>query len=154
MEFMSFLMKRPTEVEGITYLLLVFVLFSFRFAFIEFVDDDVAVSVSQLLDGYRLDKSHVLKATLYSKIDEITSLSETYEEPDPQDYEPKDVLRSWLLNTQPNDQYSILYGETAEIHWNDPTRPPEHIYRRNVIVFLHFSCFFFLNDDQQPSSFF
>jgi len=101
------------------------------FAFIEFIDDDVALSVSQQLDGYRLDKAHVLKATLYNKIDEITSLSEEYQEPDPQDYEPKDILRSWLLNTQPNDQYSLLYGETAEIHWNDPTRPPEHIYRRN-----------------------
>jgi len=100
------------------------------FAFVEFIDEEHAQTTVTQLDGYRLDKQHVLKATLFSKFDEIISVSDVYQEPDPQEYEPKEILRSWLLDSRPIDQYCILYGETAEIYWNEPQRYPESIKRR------------------------
>jgi translation initiation factor 3 subunit B len=112
---------------------------SVRFGFVELIDELRAQSVIDQLDGYRLDKQHVLRATLYSKFDELDKISDEYRDPDPQEYEPKDILRSWLLDTRPIDQYSILYGDTTEIYWNEPQRQPEHIHSQ--IVCISFSSF-------------
>lgn len=134
-------------------------LFTCRFAFVELPTAEIALIVEDQLNGYKLDKTHILRANRYDKIDELTSISDEYAEPDPQDYEPKEILRSWLLDPRPIDQYAISHNDVTEIHWNETQRTPEPLYQRKVSFTLAFSeqdfivdGFEMMNNNQAPSS--
>mmetsp|Transcript_3940 Transcript_3940/g.10930 ORF Transcript_3940/g.10930 Transcript_3940/m.10930 type:complete len:684 (+) Transcript_3940:77-2128(+) len=99
-------------------------------AFVELKDPDTASAVADKLDNHMLDKKHILKVNRYDHLDEIASLAEEYVEPDPQEYEPKEVLRSWLLDSRPIDQYCTNFGDTTAVFWNEPKRQPEPIYSK------------------------
>ena len=50
------------------------------------------------LNGYKLDKSHVLQVNLFDDIEKFANLDETFIEPKPEKFIEKDHLKSWLYN--------------------------------------------------------
>mmetsp|Transcript_11158 Transcript_11158/g.16863 ORF Transcript_11158/g.16863 Transcript_11158/m.16863 type:complete len:692 (-) Transcript_11158:98-2173(-) len=100
------------------------------FAFLEFQNEDKARLAAQALNGHSLDKSHTFRAHLYNELEELTNVPEVFQPEQHEDFQPKEVLRSWLLDPRPLDQYSINYGDNTEIYWNEPSRQPDPIKKR------------------------
>ena len=107
-------------------------IFFSRFAFLEFEDGEKAQAAAAALNGHPLDKKHIFRAIPYSQLEELTNVPDEFKAEQNQDYKPKEVLRSWLLDPRPLDQYCINYGTNTEIYWNEPSRKPDPIKSRQV----------------------
>ena len=106
------------------------------FAFIEYSSPESAEIGVENMNGVRLDKAHKFSTNLYSELEDLTSISEEFNKPDPQDSKMQENLRSWLLDPRPIDQYCINFSDMTEIYWNEPQRQPEPLYSRQVKILI------------------
>jgi len=106
--------------------------FTKGFAFIEFATEDLAQTAIEKVDAFKLDKQHTLKVTSYDEFQKVIKVVETYKEPDLPPYEPKENLRSWLLDERAIDQFAVRYGDFTEVLWNDVKagESPETVIKR------------------------
>ncbi|RWS22359.1 Eukaryotic translation initiation factor 3 subunit B-like protein, partial [Leptotrombidium deliense] len=95
------------------------------FLFIEYETADQALEAVKDIDGYRLDKQHVLAVNLFNDIEKYANVPETWEPPKPQPYDDKGNLRSWLQDPDCYDHYSVLYdgGEMTAVYSNSNPQP-------------------------------
>lgn len=87
------------------------------FAFIEFANEDLAKTAIEKIDKFPLDKQHTLKVSSFEEFTKVVKVSDTYTPPELPPYEPRENLRSWLLDGR--DQYAARYGDFTEVLWND-----------------------------------
>jgi len=95
------------------------------YVFIEYETSEQAADALKGLNGLKLDKQHVLAVNLFKDIKNFTSLSEEFEQLVPQPYVDRGNLKSWLLNEDCQDQYSVLSDEgmKTSIYLNGKTEP-------------------------------
>ncbi|QDZ23629.1 subunit B of translation initiation factor 3 [Chloropicon primus] len=102
------------------------------FAFIEFATPDQAKIARQQADGYKLDKNHTFKTNLLKEVEDLSSTTESYKEPELKDFVRKDNLYEYMLDPRGRDQFAVRYQDMTEIHWNDPkTGTSEQVYSRS-----------------------
>lgn len=72
-----------------------------------------------------MDKQHIFSVNLFTDIDKYSNIEEKWEPPKPQPYKDRGNLRSWLLNPDCYDQYSVLSddGGLVTIYLNTPHDP-------------------------------
>lgn len=90
--------------------------------FIEYETQAFAQRAKAEGHGKKLDAKHTLRVNIWHEVDKYMNTSETFEEPDKQDYENKVELTSWLLDETYRDQFVLRAGRNTEIYWNDPQR--------------------------------
>lgn len=66
------------------------------FAFACLANGDDAALVVKGLDGYRLDKSHVLAVNFFDDVETYGAMEDEYVEPEIAEFEEKEHLKSWL----------------------------------------------------------
>lgn len=66
-------------------------------------------------NGYRLDRVHVFSVNLFNDIKNFTTLPEEFEPLVPDPYIDRGNLKSWLLNEDCVDQFSVLYEEGTRV---------------------------------------
>lgn len=95
------------------------------YVFVEYKTREAAADAVKLLDGHRLDKTHVFIVNLFTDIDKYSNISENWEPPTPKQYVDRGNLKSWLLNPDAFDQYSVLHnmGRTLSIYLNANPEP-------------------------------
>ena len=96
------------------------------YVFIEYKTKEAAVEAVKLLDGHKLDKTHVFAANIFTDIDKYSSIPDEWTPPDPKPYEDRGNLKSWLMNPDAHDQYSVIHegGDKTAVYLNsnpDPT---------------------------------
>lgn len=96
------------------------------YAFIEYTTAESAETAVQKTNGYRLDKSHVFAVHHYEDFQKYLNVSDTYQQPEPKPYEPKENMRDWLLEKRVIDQFALRYSDVTEIMWNDLKNGQEH----------------------------
>eukprot|EP01114_Cavostelium_apophysatum_P022468 TRINITY_DN813_c0_g1_i1.p1 TRINITY_DN813_c0_g1~~TRINITY_DN813_c0_g1_i1.p1 ORF type:complete len:699 (-),score=236.33 TRINITY_DN813_c0_g1_i1:74-2059(-) len=89
------------------------------FSFIEFVTTEAAEVAVSKLNGYKLDKSHIFNVQMYDDFKKLLEVPDVYQQPELKPYEPKEDLRSWLLEKRVIDQYAIRYSNVTEVLWNN-----------------------------------
>jgi len=89
------------------------------YAFIEFQTPEGAQTAVEKINGYRLDKAHVFKVTSWDDFQKYLATPDTYVAPEIPNYEPRENLRSWLLDDRAIDQYVVRYGDITEVLWNE-----------------------------------
>lgn len=101
------------------------------YMFLEFASHEIAVDVVKNTNNYVLDKEHTFKVNLFSDFDTYLNIPEDWEEPKPEDYKDQGNLRSWLLNQDAYDQYSVIYdnGGKVGIYQNAKPDPIEVVTR-------------------------
>jgi translation initiation factor 3 subunit B len=95
------------------------------FCIVEYVTPDQARNAVDVLQGYKLDKNHALRATLYKRAKELEKVTDAeFIEPPVPPFEEKPNAMEWLHDSLQRDEFVIRYGrETAVLWWdakNDP----------------------------------
>ena len=93
--------------------------------FVEYENHEQALDAIKMFDGFKLDKQHIFAVNLFNAIDKYLSMPDEVEEPTPQPYIDRGNLRSWLLDPDCYDQYSVLHeaGEKTSIFLNSMPEP-------------------------------
>ncbi|EDO38554.1 predicted protein, partial [Nematostella vectensis] len=95
------------------------------YIFLEFSNASDAVRAVKTANGYKLDKHHIFAVNHFEDFNKLLSLKEEWQEPTKQPYEQQENLRSWLLDPDCNDQYSVIHsaGDKLSIFSNTPQEP-------------------------------
>eukprot|EP00094_Tigriopus_californicus_P003747 TCALIF_03606-PA protein Name:"Similar to Eif3b Eukaryotic translation initiation factor 3 subunit B (Mus musculus)" AED:0.03 eAED:0.03 QI:134/0.75/0.8/1/1/1/5/29/718 len=95
------------------------------YVFLEYANHATALEAVRSLNNYRLDKQHKFTVNLFSDFDKYMSIPDEWEPPKEEAYKDQGNLKSWLLNTDAYDQFSIIYegGEKVAIHQNAKPDP-------------------------------
>ncbi|CAB4054130.1 EIF3B [Lepeophtheirus salmonis] len=78
------------------------------YVFLEFDNHESAVEAVQATDGTCLDKSHTFLVNLFSDFVKYETIPEEWEEPKPEPYQDQGNLKSWLLDQDACDQFSVV----------------------------------------------
>lgn len=95
------------------------------YIFIEYSNPKDAAQAVNIANGYKLDKHHIFIVSPFTSFDSILELQEEWSPPEKEPYEDKGNLRSWLLDGDCNDQYSVIHagGDKVDIFVNTSTEP-------------------------------
>ncbi|KAF9015242.1 translation initiation factor eIF-3b [Cyathus striatus] len=88
------------------------------YLFIEFRNVDDANLAIASLHTYPFDAKHTFKLNRFTDIEKYANMDETYNEPELEEFIPKEHLRAWLADPQSRDQYITYRGEDVQIHWH------------------------------------
>lgn len=99
------------------------------FAFIEYATPQEALTAREQTDGYKLDKSHVFKVTMFDDFEKYSKVADEYIPPPLKEYTPSENLLSWLMDEAGRDQFVVRFGNETEVYWNDARLgKPELVY--------------------------
>ncbi|KAI0301744.1 translation initiation factor eIF-3b [Multifurca ochricompacta] len=88
------------------------------YAFIEFRTADAANYALNEMHGHPFDAKHTFLVNRFTDIEKFVELTETYVEPQREEYHPKEHLRAWLADLQGRDQYVTYRGDEVSIRWH------------------------------------
>ena len=93
------------------------------YVFLEYPNHGCAVEAVKTLDQYKLDKQHTFTVSLFSDFDKYLNIPDEWEPPQEEEYKDQGNLKSWLLEPDANDQFSVVFqgGEKVGIYCN--TKP-------------------------------
>lgn len=95
------------------------------FCMVEYETPEQARNAVEVLQGYKFDKNHALRTTLYSRaraLEGVTSLE--FKQPPPAPFEQKPNPLEWLKDPLQRDQFVIRYGKETAVNWWDAKNDP------------------------------
>merc|ERR1719357_2462040 len=97
------------------------------YIFLEFTSHANAVEAVKSTNNYKLDKMHTFVVNLFSDFDKYENIPDEWEAPLPQEYKDQGNLRSWLLESDACDQFSVIHkgGEEVSVLVNTNPDPVE-----------------------------
>jgi len=102
------------------------------YAFVEYLDAEMAAAALKTTQNYKLDKSHIFQVNMFDDFEKFEKTPVEYVSPEVKEYQPREHLQSWMLDDRGRDQYAIRYGDETEIYWNDAAQSrSEEVYRRS-----------------------
>ncbi|KAI0737736.1 translation initiation factor eIF-3b [Daedaleopsis nitida] len=109
------------------------------FLFMEFKNADDASRALTMMNGHPFDAKHVFFINRFTDFERYLKLDETYVEPEPEEYVPKEHLRAWLGDPLGRDQYATYRGDEVEIHWQGKPSQCEVSYSKTNWTDLYLS---------------
>ncbi|PVU99008.1 hypothetical protein BB559_001066 [Furculomyces boomerangus] len=101
------------------------------YAFVEFENATQATAVVKELNGYKIDKAHVLAVNLFMDVEKYSKISETFVAPPETNFVTKEHMKYWLLDDQSRDQFCIHHDSDLSLNWNNRGKSVEVITSRN-----------------------
>lgn len=98
------------------------------YLFVQFKTAQMAEAAIKQLNGKKLDQKHRLLVNKLSDIERYGAegnISETFEEPQVEEYKDLGYLRSWLQDESGRDQFAEHFSETVGVFWNKKKNDPE-----------------------------
>lgn len=95
------------------------------FIFLEYSNASDAANAVKTANGYKLDKSHTFIVNNFADFDKYKDVTDDWVPPEKGEYKEISNLKSWLLEPDANDQYSVIHagGERVVILQNGITAP-------------------------------
>ncbi|KZT06524.1 translation initiation factor eIF-3b [Laetiporus sulphureus 93-53] len=109
------------------------------YVFIEFKNANDAAFAMNAMHGHPFDARHTFLVNRFTDIERYANLDETYVEPEPEEYKPKEHLRAWLGDPYGRDQYATYRDDEVEIHWQGKPSQCEVAFSRNNWTDLYVS---------------
>jgi len=101
------------------------------YIFLEFNNHANALEAVKQTNNYKLDKQHTFQVNLFSDFEKYEGIPEMWEAPQPGEYKDQGNLRSWLLDPEANDQFSVIHKGGDEVTiFSNRTPEPEEIQTR------------------------
>merc|ERR1711998_471190 len=85
---------------------------SMGFCFLEMDNPGLANKTAEILNDYKLDKSHTFEALTLAQYDAYQKVPDEYVPPEAKTLAETENLIEWLMDEQARDQYAITHGET------------------------------------------
>lgn len=101
------------------------------FMFIEFNTAEEAERAKAVMDKHPFDAKHRFKINILTELDEYVELDETFKEPEPEVFRPKEHLRAWLTDPAGRDQYITYRGDEVTVFWHGKGSSSEVAQERN-----------------------
>ncbi|KAL5495196.1 PRT1 [Sanghuangporus weigelae] len=102
------------------------------FVFMEFKNADDAMYALNAMNGHPFDARHTFLINRFTDIEKYVEMDETFAEPEPEQYQPKEHLRAWLADPQGRDQYVTYRQDDVTVHWHGkPSQSGVAYERRN-----------------------
>merc|ERR1719369_59377 len=97
------------------------------YIFLEFNNHQNAVEAVKVTNNYKLDKTHTFAVNLFSDLEKYENIPTEWEPPQVKEYKDQGNLRSWLLDSEAADQFSVIHGggEQVSIYSNSVPDPIE-----------------------------
>merc|ERR1719187_2633631 len=97
------------------------------YIFLEFNNHQNAVEAVKVTNNYKLDKTHTFAVNLFSDLEKYENIPTEWEPPQEKEYKDQGNLRSWLLDSEAADQFSVIHGggEQVSIYSNSVPDPIE-----------------------------
>lgn len=98
-----------------------------EYIFLEFETPAQAAEAVKSTKNYKLDKTHTFTVNLFSDFDKYENIPEEWEPPAPEPYKDMGNLKSWLLEPDACDQFSVVYegGDKVSVFSNTVPEPLE-----------------------------
>ena len=95
------------------------------YVFIEYKTPEAAADAVKLYDGHKLDKTHIFVVNLFPDIEKYSSIPDEWEVPEPNPYVDRGNLKSWLLNPDAYDEFSVVHegGAVTSVYLNSTPDP-------------------------------
>eukprot|EP00795_Rhopilema_esculentum_P009002 gene9002-16644_t len=95
------------------------------FIFLEYSNPKDAAQAIKTANGYQLDKKHIFDVSAFSDFEICKTVSEDWMPPEKQPYIDRGNLKSWLLDKDCNDHYSVIYagGQQVAVFQNKRNGP-------------------------------
>ncbi|CAI5470059.1 unnamed protein product [Closterium sp. Yama58-4] len=101
------------------------------YAFIEYATPQEAQAAREQMDGYKLDKAHVFKVSMFDDFDKYARVPDQYVPPPQKEYTPSENLQWFAADERGRDQFVIRFASETEVYWNDArAAKPDPVYRR------------------------
>ncbi|GJP44939.1 hypothetical protein CLOM_g4337 [Closterium sp. NIES-68] len=101
------------------------------YAFIEYATPQEAQAAREQMDGYKLDKSHVFKVSMFDDFEKYARVPDEYAPPPVKEYTPSENLQWFAGDERGRDQFVIRFASETEVYWNDArAAKPDPVYRR------------------------
>ncbi|XP_071813465.1 eukaryotic translation initiation factor 3 subunit B-like [Apostichopus japonicus] len=93
------------------------------FIFLEYDTIENAFKAAKNMTGYKLDKSHTFAVNVFSDFENYGDIPDDWQPPEKQSFVDHGNLKTWLMDPDCHDQYSVIYdgGETTAIFKNTPS---------------------------------
>uniref|UniRef100_A0A7S0RNS6 Eukaryotic translation initiation factor 3 subunit B n=1 Tax=Pyramimonas obovata TaxID=1411642 RepID=A0A7S0RNS6_9CHLO len=102
------------------------------YAFVEYMDAEMAAAALKTTDGYKLDKAHVFKVNMFDDFEKFDKTPDDYVAPLVKEYKPREHLQHWMMDERGRDQFAIRWADETEVYWNDAgANRSEEVYRRS-----------------------
>ncbi|KAJ1653180.1 Translation initiation factor 3 subunit b [Dispira simplex] len=101
------------------------------YMFIEFDTVEQAATAIRQLNGFKMDKTHILSVHKFTDVERYATMDDEYREPVMAPYEEREHLRSWLLDPKARDQFATMRGDEVSIYWNNKNGKPDLVVNRN-----------------------
>ncbi|KAJ1979258.1 Translation initiation factor 3 subunit b [Dimargaris cristalligena] len=101
------------------------------YLFMEFNTPEQASAAIKQLDGFKLDKTHILAVHKYTDVERYATMNDTYKEPVIPPYEEREHLKSWLLDPKCRDQFVALRGDEVAVMANNKNGKPDTVFTRS-----------------------
>ncbi|PWN45731.1 translation initiation factor eIF-3b [Ceraceosorus guamensis] len=95
------------------------------YIFIELRSPADATLACRLMDDYPFDKRHRFAVNRFTDIEKLANLDEEYQEPPAEEYQDREHLKSWLLDSSGRDQLVMCRNDDVQIAWHNRSSPPE-----------------------------
>ncbi|KAI9064897.1 translation initiation factor eIF-3b [Trametes sanguinea] len=109
------------------------------YLFMEFKNADDANRALATMNGHPFDAKHTFYINRFTDFERYLNMDETYHEPPPEEYKPKEHLRAWLADPQGRDQYATYRGDEVEVHWHGKPSQCEVAYSKTNWTDLYVS---------------
>ncbi|KAI8321826.1 translation initiation factor eIF-3b [Martensiomyces pterosporus] len=100
------------------------------YAFVEFSTTEQAQAAIRNLNGYKLDKSHVLLVNPLMDVEKYTEVEDEYQDPPEEPFAEREHLKSWLADDYARDQFVMYADQELGVYWNEPAQDAEKILSR------------------------
>ncbi|CAI5968533.1 unnamed protein product [Closterium sp. NIES-64] len=101
------------------------------YAFIEYATPQEAQAAREQMDGYKLDKAHVFKVSMFDDFEKYARVPDQYAPPPLKEYTPSENLQWFAADERGRDQFVIRFASETEVYWNDArAAKPDPVYRR------------------------
>jgi translation initiation factor 3 subunit B len=95
------------------------------FCMVEYETAEQAKNAVDVLQGYKFDKNHALRTTLYSRARALRGVPDReFTEPPPPPFEEGPNATEWLRDSLQRDEFVVRYGKETAVYWYDAKNDP------------------------------
>jgi translation initiation factor 3 subunit B len=94
------------------------------FCMVEYESSDVAKNAVDVLQNYTFDKNHALHTTLYARAQQLQTVSEEFQEPEPEPFQENANVCQWLEDPNQRDSFVVRYDKETVVSWWDAKNDP------------------------------
>ncbi|KAG8760272.1 Translation initiation factor 3 subunit b [Serendipita sp. 396] len=107
------------------------------YVFIEFNTAEEAERAKAAMDKHPFDAKHRFQVNILTELDTYANMDETFREPEPEVFKPKEHLKAWLTDPKGRDQYATYRADDVTVFWHGKPASTEIAHERSLWTDLY-----------------